>query len=374
MMDKIIDIKPKRTLDRSLISIGGWLRGIDAQIISFIRPETNTWTKQDFSQYRHRRDSDIPQWIYPDRAEVQHGGKQLKPKSWYATFKKSFAPWHTSLDWRVPFPNLSLTQNAFHRLDATTYRDGALAFSYAYAPPIHQRMGMGTLSEVQSRQFPALQLSEGLSDFWATSYKFSTALAMLLPIAVNTAQSPVISDFLAQTYRSIETRALELGRTSKATPVAPVVQLTRPVSQPARKVASIQKYILPAKGEFTSGYGMRWGRLHRGIDIAGPVGTPIVAVSVGKVIAAGWSDDGFGNKVEIQHPDGTVTLYAHASEVLTRVGIKVRQGEQIAKMGSSGFSTGPHLHFQVHPKGKTAVDPMFFFGKRNALIAAKPSP
>ncbi len=161
-------------------------------------------------------------------------------------------------------------------------------------------------------------------------------------------------------------KTLSTKTTEKPALTAPV-QVRRSLSKPTGKIANIQSYTLPAKGEFTSGYGMRWGRTHRGIDIAGPIGTPIIAAAAGKVVTAGWSEDGFGNKVEIQHPDGTITLYAHTSRVLTRVGARVRQGQQIAEMGNSGFSTGPHLHFQIHPGGKTAVDPMFFFSKNKTL-------
>lgn len=117
-------------------------------------------------------------------------------------------------------------------------------------------------------------------------------------------------------------------------------------------------YMWPAKGVLSSPYGWRWGRMHRGIDIAAPVGTPIVAAAPGKVVTAGWNDGGYGNLVEVQHADGSVTLYAHNSRILVRVGQQVRQGQQIAEMGSTGFSTGPHSHFEVHLPGRGAVNPM----------------
>ena len=117
-------------------------------------------------------------------------------------------------------------------------------------------------------------------------------------------------------------------------------------------------YIWPAHGVFTSGYGWRWGRMHRGIDIAGPTGTPIYAAAVGVVITAGWNSGGYGNLVEIEHPDGSVTLYAHNHRIMVQKGQQVEQGQQIAEMGSTGFSTGPHLHFEIHPSGKGAVNPM----------------
>lgn len=117
-------------------------------------------------------------------------------------------------------------------------------------------------------------------------------------------------------------------------------------------------YTWPAKGVLTSGYGWRWGRMHRGIDIAGPVGTPIVAAAPGVVTYADWNDGGYGYLVEIEHPNGSLTLYAHNHRILVQKGQKVEQGQQIAEMGSTGFSTGPHLHFEIHPAGQGAVNPM----------------
>jgi murein DD-endopeptidase MepM/ murein hydrolase activator NlpD len=129
------------------------------------------------------------------------------------------------------------------------------------------------------------------------------------------------------------------------------------------KQQSANGFIWPAKGVFTSGYGWRWGRMHKGIDVAGPIGTPIVAASDGVVTYAQWNDGGYGYLVEITHPDGTETVYAHNSRILVQKGQKVAQGEQISEMGSTGFSTGPHLHFEIHPAGSGAVNPMAFLPK-----------
>jgi murein DD-endopeptidase MepM/ murein hydrolase activator NlpD len=117
-------------------------------------------------------------------------------------------------------------------------------------------------------------------------------------------------------------------------------------------------FIWPAKGVLTSGYGWRWGRMHQGIDIAAPVGTPILAAAPGVVVTAGWNSGGYGNLVEVQHADGSLTLYAHNNRILVRRGQEVAQGQQISEMGSTGRSTGPHLHFEVHPKGRGAVNPI----------------
>jgi murein DD-endopeptidase MepM/ murein hydrolase activator NlpD len=132
------------------------------------------------------------------------------------------------------------------------------------------------------------------------------------------------------------------------------------------KTDKFDGYIWPTKGILTSGYGPRWGRMHKGIDIAGPVGTPIVAAAPGVVITSGWNSGGYGYMVEIQHSDGSVTLYAHNNRLLVRKGQTVAQGEQIAEMGSTGYSTGPHSHFEVHLPGKGAVNPIAYLPRSNA--------
>lgn len=119
-------------------------------------------------------------------------------------------------------------------------------------------------------------------------------------------------------------------------------------------------FMWPARGVLTSGYGPRWGRMHRGIDIANAVGTPIYAAADGVVEKSGWNNGGYGILVDIRHADGTMTRYAHNNRTLVRVGQQVTQGQQIAEMGSTGFSTGPHTHFEIHPSGKGAVNPIAF--------------
>ncbi|MGP1387132.1 MAG: peptidoglycan DD-metalloendopeptidase family protein [Thainema sp.] len=123
-------------------------------------------------------------------------------------------------------------------------------------------------------------------------------------------------------------------------------------------------YIWPAQGVLTSGYGWRWGRMHKGIDVAAPVGTPIYASASGVVERSGWNSGGYGNLVDIRHPDGSMTRYAHNSRLLVSVGQRVRQGEQIAEMGSTGYSTGPHVHFEIHPPNQGATNPMAFLPSR----------
>lgn len=122
-----------------------------------------------------------------------------------------------------------------------------------------------------------------------------------------------------------------------------------------------KSFVIPASGTFTSGYGPRWSRHHSGIDIANSVGTPIVASRFGRVITA-ESSGAFGLLIEIQHLDGFVSRYAHCSSLLVKVGQVVDQGELIAKMGSTGHSTGPHLHFEITaPNGQTS-NPLVYLG------------
>ena len=113
--------------------------------------------------------------------------------------------------------------------------------------------------------------------------------------------------------------------------------------------------IWPCAGPITSGYGMRWGRLHAGIDIGAGYGTPIHAAASGNVIFAGWMG-GYGNFVIIDHGGGMATAYAHQSSIAVGGG-SVSQGQVIGYVGSTGHSTGPHLHFEVRING-SPVDPL----------------
>jgi len=127
---------------------------------------------------------------------------------------------------------------------------------------------------------------------------------------------------------------------------------------------SSERWIWPTRGMFSSGYGWRWGRMHKGIDIANNVGTPIVAAKDGVVSFSGWHSGGYGYLVTISHDDGSRSLYAHNSRLLVQPGDTVRQGDQIALMGSTGRSTGPHLHFEIHPAGRGATNPLQFLPQR----------
>lgn len=120
-------------------------------------------------------------------------------------------------------------------------------------------------------------------------------------------------------------------------------------------------YIKPISGgHFTSGFGRRWGRIHKGVDWGCPVGTTVYASSAGTVVSAGYNG-GYGNCVLISHPDGRLTRYAHNSKLLVKAGDVVKQGQSIALSGNTGRSTGPHVHFEMYING-AAVNPLDYIG------------
>jgi peptidoglycan DL-endopeptidase CwlO len=114
--------------------------------------------------------------------------------------------------------------------------------------------------------------------------------------------------------------------------------------------------IWPANGPISSGFGYRWGRLHAGVDIPLPEGTPLRAAAGGRVAIAGWVG-GYGNYTCIQHTGSLSTCYGHQSRLGVSVGQTVSQGQVIGYSGNTGHSTGPHVHFEVRINGQP-VDPM----------------
>jgi murein DD-endopeptidase MepM/ murein hydrolase activator NlpD len=114
---------------------------------------------------------------------------------------------------------------------------------------------------------------------------------------------------------------------------------------------------MPVNGRLTSGFGSRFHpilgyvRMHAGLDLAAAYGSPIVAAADGRVVSAGWSG-GYGNLVRIAHADGVQTMYGHMSRIAVPSGALVRQGQLIGYVGSTGLSTGPHLHYEVLKDGR----------------------
>jgi murein DD-endopeptidase MepM/ murein hydrolase activator NlpD len=153
---------------------------------------------------------------------------------------------------------------------------------------------------------------------------------------------------------------------------APVGAAAAPAAAPtlgaAPKAAAVPKasasgFIWPISGPVTSEYGPRWGGFHPGIDIAGPNGGAIVAARSGTVIYSQFNDGGYGNMIVIDNGGGYATAYAHQSKLGVSVGQSVSQGQVIGYEGSTGFSTGPHLHFEIRVDGSAQNPRNFLAGE-----------
>ena len=155
-------------------------------------------------------------------------------------------------------------------------------------------------------------------------------------------------------YVAASNAAVGVPGAAPAIGLAPALQKARPVV----RVAGASAWVNPLpQAVVSSCYGMRWGRLHAGVDLAAPNGTPIRAAGAGVIVKAG-AEEGYGNAVLIDHGNGYLTHYGHMSVVTVHVGDEVTAGQQIGDEGSTGHSTGPHLHFEVH-KGfyKNPIEP-----------------
>jgi len=125
---------------------------------------------------------------------------------------------------------------------------------------------------------------------------------------------------------------------------------------------------------FTSGFGVRsdpfhaGAAMHPGIDLAGAYGTPVYATADGTVVRAGWNNGGYGNLVELDHGRGITTRYGHMSAILVHEGDRVTRGQQIGRMGSTGRSTGTHLHYEVRIDGRP-VNPIPFMKSTDYVLA-----
>jgi murein DD-endopeptidase MepM/ murein hydrolase activator NlpD len=184
------------------------------------------------------------------------------------------------------------------------------------------------------------------------------AAGALLPDAKAVSPNALADLEAASAASELAERNAALDRSSRSD----VRSLATSIDQAAPDV-----WLLPLKGyRYTSPYGIRWGKLHAGVDLAAPEGTPFHAVHSGTVKLARWYS-GYGNAVIIQHDDGVETLYGHASKVLVQEGQKVQAGDVIALTGNTGYSYGSHVHLEVHINGKP-IDPIPYLRSRGVDI------
>lgn len=176
------------------------------------------------------------------------------------------------------------------------------------------------------------------------------------------------------------TRANRAERTVGPTPTASATATPPATASPATSAPAGTKgpgatkaptkrrpaWVSPLPGaSVTSCFGMRWGVLHAGIDLAEPENTPIHAAAAGTVVAAGWAYPGYGISVVIDHGNGYLTHYAHLNQTTVEVGQKIAAGTVVGHEGSTGDSTGPHLHFEVHQGSLwNQIDPAPFMRAR----------
>jgi murein DD-endopeptidase MepM/ murein hydrolase activator NlpD len=137
----------------------------------------------------------------------------------------------------------------------------------------------------------------------------------------------------------------------------------------ASRAAREPKTVLPTQGRMSTCFCMRWGSMHWGIDLAAPLGTPILAATDGVVIRAGAAS-GYGNAIYVQDADGNVHIYGHMRYYSVKAGDIVHAGDEIAKVGTEGQSTGPHLHYEIHRGGMTGrpIDPEQYLADRGVGI------
>ncbi len=203
-----------------------------------------------------------------------------------------------------------------------------------------------------------------------TEYIYDDDLPEGLTSSVSAGRNGVRKATYAVTYTDgKETARRLLSEEAVTQPVKAVKKLgTRPLTEEEKQYKSTGTYIYPSKGEISSAYGWRLlgghNEFHKGLDMRSDMGLDLVASDGGTVIQAKDRGDGYGRCILIQHDDGTITRYAHCSELLVAEMQKVKQGQLIAKMGSTGYVTGVHIHFEIIKNGKV-VDPMDYLMARN---------
>lgn len=200
-------------------------------------------------------------------------------------------------------------------------------------------MGWGTPAQVTNPEYAARKFFEGL-------LRVENRGSMPLTLAAQAVQRSAFPYAYANWQSMAEALVGSMG--SDPNQLAGFGMFSRMLAERgAAGAAGTGKYARPSSGPVTSEFGPRWGAHHDGIDIGSPSGSSIVATDTGRVISAGWNNGGFGNWTLIDHGSGLISGYAHQSRVAVSGGQQVQRGQTIGYVGSTGYSTGPHLHFQM---------------------------
>jgi murein DD-endopeptidase MepM/ murein hydrolase activator NlpD len=207
--------------------------------------------------------------------------------------------------------------------------------------------------ETQNKQKVGIQWIRNISSKWIVSLLCLLIIFLVGIVKISANYHQRISE------NSVPVTMLEPIPRNDSGQMQEMEKMARSTDQLATKPS-----IWPTNGEITSGFGWRsspWGdgsELHPGIDIANSMGTPVVATADGEVVKSEASG-GYGNIVQIDHGNGITTIYGHNSRFAVSVGQSVKKGQVISYVGSTGRSTGPHLHYEIRVNG-TPVDPTSF--------------
>ncbi|GAA2379893.1 hypothetical protein Cme02nite_16750 [Catellatospora methionotrophica] len=236
----------------------------------------------------------------------------------------------------------------------------------------------------RSRHVVAVAALAGIASVGLVAANIDNGPTEVTPVA---ATSTVSREAAAERAdRSARTTAKTQVAVPKAAPKAKAVapKAAQPAQSKAKAGTSVPKAapkaaapvkVRPTWGspmpgaQVTSCFGQRWGVLHAGVDLAEPAGTPIRAVGPGTVFSSGWAYSGYGISVVVDHGDGYFTHYAHMSRDAVKVGQKVKAGDLLGYEGSTGDSTGPHLHFEVHKGMWNQIEPSAWLKARGVPIS-----
>jgi murein DD-endopeptidase MepM/ murein hydrolase activator NlpD len=196
------------------------------------------------------------------------------------------------------------------------------------------------------------------SDYQGTDAGLVGPKAVAQRISINQTSAPRYTSVSTSTVNPAGIQLTVPAPRTNVIPAAAQPRIATGSSYGSEQIAA--NFVWPTRGTLSSNYGRRWGRMHQGIDIAGPIGTPVVSAADGVVVSSSYQGGGYGNVIDVQHPDGSMTRYGHNNRLIASVGQAVKQGQHIADMGNTGRSTGPHLHFEIHPGGGSAVNPLAY--------------
>lgn len=235
------------------------------------------------------------------------------------------------------------------------------------------RLGPGeTLSTVASAYGVSVEAMVGANPDISSLDRLPLGIELLVPPAFGMVVTLRPGESILDVIATYDVEPEELARANELRSpfdIVPGMLLFLPGVRPVEAMARLERvreeenrYVWPLHGRLTSYFGPRnlgmgTSSFHRGVDIAAPWGTPVVSSRSGTVTFAGWSSQGYGNLVKVRHAGGDETWYGHFSSIGVSVGQYVKQNQIVGYVGSTGISTGPHLHFELYTAGR-AVDPL----------------